>query len=321
MPMREVVYDREKLYQEVWEDPMVKVAKCYGVSDVALAKTCKKLGVPVPSRGYWARLASGQKPLKPGLGQSQGPQRIVIQVWDEPATLVAERDRVWHEMLSGLPAWEPIRVSTSQDKLYPLSEKARKGLQKAKDKNNPWVRSGSGALDMSVSDSSLERAVLLFDTLVKACEQRGYPVSIKEHDRRSDTIFQIMGESVRVALCEKTTRIDHMATSEEIKRQSSEPWCSLQSGTICPVASLFSRSRKDTVPLFGTVFQIRIGIAWKRDWMTSSRCFRKPPPHGLLSVESGNGRQWKLKKGNCVWLKLRLFRKLSGGGWPDFWLT
>lgn len=226
MPMREVVYDREKLYQEVWKDPLVKVAKCYGVSDVALAKTCKKLGVPVPSRGYWTRLAAGQEPLKPALGQSNGPQQLVTRIWQEPETLLVERARVLGEIQSHLPALEPIRISTSQDKLHPLSETARKGLLKAKTKNNPWVRSGPGALDISVSDSSLERAVLLFDTLLKACGQRGYPVSINEHGRHSDTILQIMGERVRVALSEKATRIDHVATSDEVKRQSSEPWYS-----------------------------------------------------------------------------------------------
>ena len=35
--------------------PMRTPAKDYGVSDVALAKTCRKLLVPVPGRGYWAR--------------------------------------------------------------------------------------------------------------------------------------------------------------------------------------------------------------------------------------------------------------------------
>ena len=32
---------------------LVNVAKFYGVSDVAVAKRCKKLGVEKPPRGYW----------------------------------------------------------------------------------------------------------------------------------------------------------------------------------------------------------------------------------------------------------------------------
>lgn len=53
-------YNREKLYEEVWAEPMLKVAARYGVSDVALAKTCRKFRVPVPGRGYWAKKAAGK---------------------------------------------------------------------------------------------------------------------------------------------------------------------------------------------------------------------------------------------------------------------
>lgn len=28
----------------------------YGLSDVGLVKICKKLGIPVPGRGYWAKV-------------------------------------------------------------------------------------------------------------------------------------------------------------------------------------------------------------------------------------------------------------------------
>jgi hypothetical protein len=52
-------YNREKLYDEVWTDPVTIVAKRYGVSDVAIRKACKRLNVPVPSRGYWAKLRAG----------------------------------------------------------------------------------------------------------------------------------------------------------------------------------------------------------------------------------------------------------------------
>ena len=39
-------YDREELYQKVWEKPLLRVAEQYGVSAVALGKVCGKLSVP-----------------------------------------------------------------------------------------------------------------------------------------------------------------------------------------------------------------------------------------------------------------------------------
>lgn len=32
---------------------------------MALAKRCKRLGIPVPGRGYWARVDAGQTPYRP----------------------------------------------------------------------------------------------------------------------------------------------------------------------------------------------------------------------------------------------------------------
>ncbi len=64
-------YNREELYEKVWTQPIQKLAKEYGVSDVALARACKRRGVPVPGRGYWAKKAAGkalpkQPPLRSG---------------------------------------------------------------------------------------------------------------------------------------------------------------------------------------------------------------------------------------------------------------
>jgi hypothetical protein len=58
---------REELFDLVWSTPMSKLAKRFSISDVALAKTCKKLNVPTPARGYWAQIAAGAKPTRPQL--------------------------------------------------------------------------------------------------------------------------------------------------------------------------------------------------------------------------------------------------------------
>jgi len=53
-------FNREKLYEQVWSQPIWKLAPEYGVSDVALAKTCRKLQIPLPGKGYWAKAAVGK---------------------------------------------------------------------------------------------------------------------------------------------------------------------------------------------------------------------------------------------------------------------
>jgi len=52
---------RKQLYEKVWTTPMTRLAKEFGISDVALAKTCKKYDIPRPLRGYRARIANRYK--------------------------------------------------------------------------------------------------------------------------------------------------------------------------------------------------------------------------------------------------------------------
>lgn len=59
---------REKLYELVWSEPMLKVGARFDVSSSYMARVCTLLNVPRPERGYWAKLAVGkalQKPLLP----------------------------------------------------------------------------------------------------------------------------------------------------------------------------------------------------------------------------------------------------------------
>ena len=57
-------YSRQELYDLIWSTPASKLAADFGISDVAIAKRCKKLSVPRPSRGYWAKVAAGDTPPK-----------------------------------------------------------------------------------------------------------------------------------------------------------------------------------------------------------------------------------------------------------------
>ena len=50
----------EELYQLVWEQPIHALAKEFGLSDVGLAKVCKRHNIPRPERGHWATLRRSQ---------------------------------------------------------------------------------------------------------------------------------------------------------------------------------------------------------------------------------------------------------------------
>lgn len=53
---------REVLYDQIWKVPISRLASTYGVSGSYLARICRELRIPTPSRGYWARLRAGKNP-------------------------------------------------------------------------------------------------------------------------------------------------------------------------------------------------------------------------------------------------------------------
>jgi hypothetical protein len=51
---------RKALYDLVWSEPMKTLSARFGISDVALKKTCARAGIPTPDRGYWAKKDAGK---------------------------------------------------------------------------------------------------------------------------------------------------------------------------------------------------------------------------------------------------------------------
>lgn len=80
MEYRRIQWDRETLYKAVWEKSSVQVAKEFGISDVALAKICRKLKVPKPGPGYWRRRERGYEVKRPPLPPMKAVPRLVSRV-------------------------------------------------------------------------------------------------------------------------------------------------------------------------------------------------------------------------------------------------
>lgn len=55
------LFTRRQLYDLVWAEPITVVAKTLQISDVGLAKACRRGVVPLPPRGYWAKRQAGQR--------------------------------------------------------------------------------------------------------------------------------------------------------------------------------------------------------------------------------------------------------------------
>jgi hypothetical protein len=89
---------RTELHDLVWQNPRTKLAKIWGISDVAIGKLCVKASVPAPPLGYWAKRAAGGRTSITPLPMRLPGQREVIELraltyyerWNAPVDLDSE---------------------------------------------------------------------------------------------------------------------------------------------------------------------------------------------------------------------------------------
>ena len=85
-------------------------------------------------------------------------------------------------------------------------------------------------LDVTVYRPSVDRALRIMDAILKAFEARGWPVEVDDdhdEDHRHSSSTVVLEERVFFFLDEKTTRVDHIPTTEEkleAKRYSWHHW-------------------------------------------------------------------------------------------------
>jgi hypothetical protein len=169
------VYDREKLYEEVWAEPVKIVARRYSVSDVALAKTCRKLAIPLPGRGYWARLRAGQRlkrePLPPRTAEV--PQTLPVCRALPPKEEREASPETAARMAEESEDEAVIVIADTLERPHPLVRDANKYFRM---RERPLV----SHLDLSVSRDSLDRALRILDALIKALVGRALTVEVTE---------------------------------------------------------------------------------------------------------------------------------------------
>lgn len=60
-PKTKIIWpEKEELEKMIWEKSTLQLSKELGVSDVAITKMAKRLGIKTPSRGYWTKVVAGK---------------------------------------------------------------------------------------------------------------------------------------------------------------------------------------------------------------------------------------------------------------------
>jgi hypothetical protein len=210
-----VTTTRSQLFREIWAEPVRTVAGRYHISDVALAKLCRRNRIPLPPRGYWAKVRAGQRPNLPRLSPLDPDQaaQITIRGNAKPSELVGDQTA---QLIEAEKLQEKqIEVSEQLTAPHPLVTKAAKSFQASRGDHKVIVRPRARPrLDIRVSRPCLDRALRIMDALCKALEARGYSVEVDEEGKWS-TSAVILEERVFFMLEEQTKRVEHQPTPQE----------------------------------------------------------------------------------------------------------
>ena len=183
---------RNQLYRELWTEPALVVAKRYGISDVGLAKVCRRFGIPKPGLGYWAQRQAGKAPAQPPLPPSESAalETVYFQTGDQPAPrrnvpeYEREKDPDWLiRVPPDLALSHPLVKATAAACIGRRNTHATAALPRPLSRT--LVRAGDGCLDIAVSKPLIPRALRVMQSLVSALEKRGYYVSVTKRRTRS----------------------------------------------------------------------------------------------------------------------------------------
>lgn len=212
MSTKSIRLTREELYEQVWSEPMSKLAQRYGLSDVGLAKICRKLRVPVPYRGYWRKTEVGAPARRiplPSLRPSVAPELREITLRPRPngAQQVESGPVADQERFESLPEnW--IKVADVLENPHPLVAQSVVALRRAKPDQQGYLQPRTAScLAVRVTLDNADRAMCILDTLLKALDARGYETTIRTGDRPA-TIVRIGEEELSIAIEERIRRVE-----------------------------------------------------------------------------------------------------------------
>lgn len=208
-----IVLKREELFNRVWSEPVSTLAVEYGISGVALAKICKRMGLPVPSRGYWARKAAGRRVPRPAFPPLRKDE-ITEHRFHRGEPPASDSEAVTRQQAHEAEPENRVVVLDSLQALHPLVKRSS-GPLRAASKDFTRATHRYRCLDVLVSAEQLDRALRIMDALIRALAGRGNKVEIdtprtsppSTSPSRSVTRVWVDDEWVHIALEERRTQV------------------------------------------------------------------------------------------------------------------
>ncbi|MGJ8653021.1 MAG: hypothetical protein ACSHX8_07090 [Opitutaceae bacterium] len=204
---------RKELHKRVWEKPASQLKKEFGVSDVAIAKACKRLEIPKPPRGYWARLAAGQKPpITPLPAMSKALRLQVEQEHIQASQSEAE------ESFKEYTKLDQVALPIGKRGLHPLARELRAALKELQPddyhKNRLHLGDSLKLPITTVSQAKIPSTVRCFNAILATLESRNvmFKATRSKYDQPA---FYFGKDRVSLLIEEPTTYVHRSLTPQE----------------------------------------------------------------------------------------------------------
>src|SRR5665213_986065 len=146
-------FERSALYEEVWNEPLTKLGKKYGLSDNGLRKICKAMNIPLPSAGHWAKIAAGHDVPRVALPAQSGTTSYTSQAPHQAKTpFHLPEDDLWQveqDALEVVPG-NVIRVDPSPPHWHRVAIALREIIDKRLKEVQEWRELAQRAANRSI---------------------------------------------------------------------------------------------------------------------------------------------------------------------------
>lgn len=212
-------FSRRQLYDLVWSKPVVSLAKEYGFSDVGFAKICRRHNIPLPPRGYWAKVKAGLQVARPPLpnphreGPVYVPPRASItdeEIVEKRKMLAQEKSEIEQIGLISVPTQitAPHKVTQNTQQHF---EKIIKKIEQSKKSNSlprdyySLIQSiyrgriqckQDNCFDVAVTEQLLDRTLNFLDVLVKELEKNGFRIHPAKDKKSKGAVVAVKDNEV-----------------------------------------------------------------------------------------------------------------------------
>lgn len=219
------VITRQDLYEQVWSQPITKIAKQYGVSNAAIIKICKMMEIPRPKAGHWAKVEHGRVPPKEPLKALSKHGVDSYKLTSDGSLLEKDSQEPLRPLITQeLQQDHKVVVQEELTNPHRLVVQNRKLLRNAKPNDRGILKLFSTAyFDLRVTAGSLERSLRIMDALLKAFEVRGWRFNCEasSNPRRYPKMsVEVLDESIAFYIQERVRQVDHVLTEKELKAKA-----------------------------------------------------------------------------------------------------